>query len=241
VFRKFATARRLLVWNRKSEKSEDRLTRDIRRRYPSGRYGARQRVSLIRNGFLGVYDCYLRGGWAGRVSSVTVLSVGVLPTTRDRRLLAGDGVHRPRTTRARQSGKDWLALAEGVVNSGHQTVADRIWRAGVRGGIDGVSLVTERIWSLRVGAAGGHSDRDPVLYSGIACCVELQEVSPRPRRTTVALELRAVSDGSDVAHVGEGFDASSPLFGFGPASGNFVGNGEQQLAYCASAFGGSRC
>ena len=55
------------------------------------------------------------------------------------------------------------------------------------------------------------------------------------------LELRAVSYGSDVAHVGEGFDASSPVFGFGPASGNFVGNGERQLAYCVSAFGGSRC
>jgi len=40
----------------------------------------------------------------------------------------------------------------------------------------GVSLVTERIWSLRVGSAGGQSDcddRDSVPYSGIACYVEL--------------------------------------------------------------------
>ena len=107
-----------------------------------------------------------------------------------------------------------------------------------------LSLVTERIWSLRVGAAGPRSDRDdrdPVLYPGIACCVELQEVNPRPGRTTMALGLRAVSDRPDVAHVGDGFDASSPVFGFGLAPGNFVGNGEQQLAYCASTFGDSRC
>jgi hypothetical protein len=69
---------------------------------------------------------------------------------------------------------------------------------GHAGSVDaiGVPLVTERIWSLRVG--GGQSDRDdrdPVLNRGIACCVELQEVSPRPGRTTVALGLRAVSDG----------------------------------------------
>jgi len=66
-------------------------------------------------------------------------------------------------------------------------------------------LVTERIWSLRVGAAGGQSDRDDrdaVLYRGIACCVDRQEVSPRPGRTTVALGLRAVSDRPE--HVGDG-------------------------------------
>ncbi len=72
----------------------------------------------------------------------------------------------------------------------------------------GVPLVTERIWSLRVGAAAGQldrddrDDRDPVLYRGIACCAELQEVSPRPGRTTAALGLRAVSDGPE--DVGDG-------------------------------------
>ena len=48
---------------------------------------------------------------------------------------------------------------------------------------------------------------DPVYYLGIACCVELHEVGPTPGRTIVALGLRAVSDGPDVAHVGDGFDA----------------------------------
>ena len=82
-------------------------------------------------------------------------------------------------------------------------------------------LSNERIWFLRVGAAGPRSDRDdrdPVLYPGMACCLELQEVNPRPGRTTMALGLRAVSDRADVAHVGDGLDASSPVFGFGPST-----------------------
>jgi hypothetical protein len=52
------------------------------------------------------------------------------------------------------------------------------------GQLKGVPLITEQIWSLRGAAAGGQSDgdgRDPVLYSGIACGVERQEVSPSRR------------------------------------------------------------
>ena len=53
----------------------------------------------------------------------------------------------------------------------------------------GAPLAAEQIWSLAVRIRRAH--QPPVLYTESACCVELQEVSPRPGRTTVALGLRA--------------------------------------------------
>ncbi len=72
---------------------------------------------------------------------------------------------------------------------------------------------------------------------GNACCAELQEVSPRPGRTTVALGLRACLGRSDFSHVGDdGFDASSPVATLGPAPRYGVGGGEQHFARGSAVF-----
>ena len=64
-----------------------------------------------------------------------------------------------------------------------------------------------------------------------ACCGELQEVSPRPGRTTVALGLRACRGRLlDLAYVDDDWlDAAAPVAALGPAPGDRVGYREQVL------------
>lgn len=75
------------------------------------------------------------------------------------------------------------------------------------------------------------SSRFPRILSG-ACCAELQEVSPRPGRTTVALGLRGFLETpwSDVASGRDGgLDEFAPLAAFGPAPSDRIGYGQQRL------------
>jgi hypothetical protein len=136
----------------------------------------------------------------------------------------------------------WLRWLRGV--SSRVVVDHHHRRPTAHGGLHQrgpLVLVAERIWSLRVGAAGRRSDgddRDPVLYSGIGCCVELQEVNPRPGRTTVALRLRAVSDGPDRS-VTMGSMARRRYSALAQHQATSSGTGEQQFAYCTSALGGA--
>ena len=78
----------------------------------------------------------------------------------------------------------------------------------------------------RAAAAGGRTAASsargrrlrPVFYTLGSLLLELQEVSPRPGRTTVVLGLRALCGLSDLSYVGDdGLDASPPVADLGPA------------------------